>query len=130
MDQDHCSVRSSCAGSYALTCSGKTQPVIIWKAPGKQRGKGAFEMKKTRFSEEQMIGAVKQLEAGRAAAEIAREVGVSDQTLYNWRAKYSCLEVNEAKRLRELEDENRRLKTMVADLSLDKEAAGWLRDVL
>lgn len=84
-------------------------------------------MKKTRFSEEQMIGAVKQLEAGRAAAEIARELGVSDQTLYNWRAKYSGLEVNEAKRLRELEDENRRLKTMVADLSLDKEA---LRAVL
>jgi putative transposase len=79
-------------------------------------------MKKTRFSEEQMIGAVKQLEAGRAAAEIARELGVSDQTLYNWRSKYSGLEVNEAKRLRELEDENRRLKTMVADLSLDKEA--------
>jgi putative transposase len=79
-------------------------------------------MKKTRCSEEQMIGAVKQLEAGRAAAEIARELGVSDQTLYNWRAKYSGLDVNEAKRLRELEDENRRLKTMVADLSLDKEA--------
>ena len=79
-------------------------------------------MKKTRFSEEQMIGAVKQLEAGRAAAEIARELGVSDQTLYNWRAKYSGLEVNEAKRLRELEDENRRLKTMAADLTLDKEA--------
>jgi putative transposase len=79
-------------------------------------------MKKTRFSEEQMIGAVKQLEAGRGAAEIARELGVSDQTLYNWRSKYSGLEVNEAKRLRGLEDENRRLKTMVADLSLDKEA--------
>ena len=79
-------------------------------------------MKRTRSNEEQMIGAVKQLEAGRAAAEIARELGVSDQTLYNWRAKYSGLEVNEAKRLRELEDENRRLKTMVADLSLDKEA--------
>jgi putative transposase len=79
-------------------------------------------MKKTRFNEEQMIGAVKQLEAGRAAAEIARELGVSDQTLYNWRSKYSGLEVSEAKRLRELEDENRRLKTMVADLSLDKEA--------
>ena len=59
-------------------------------------------MKKTRFSEEQMIGAVKQLEAGRAAAEIARELGVSDQTLYNWRAKYSGMEVSEAKRLRNL----------------------------
>jgi putative transposase len=75
-------------------------------------------MKKTKFSEEQMIGAVKQLEAGRSA----RDLGISDQTLYNWRAKYSGLEVNEARRLRALEEENRRLKTMVADLSLAKEA--------
>ncbi|GIU76645.1 MAG: hypothetical protein KatS3mg004_3732 [Bryobacteraceae bacterium] len=79
-------------------------------------------MKKTKFSEEQMIGAVKQLEAGRSARDLARELGISDQTLDNWRAKYSGLEVNEARRLRALEDENRRLKTMVADLSLDKEA--------
>lgn len=79
-------------------------------------------MKKTKFSEEQMIEAVKQLEAGRAAKELARELGISDQTLYNWRAKYSGLDVNEARRLRTLEEENRRLKTMVADLSLDKEA--------
>ena len=79
-------------------------------------------MKRTRFSEEQIIGAVKQIEAGRAVPEVARELGVSDQTLYNWKAKYSGLQVNEAKRLRELEDENRRLKEMVADLSLDKEA--------
>jgi len=79
-------------------------------------------MKKTKFSEEQMIGAVKQLEAGRSARDLARELGISDQTLYNWRAKYSGLDVNEARRLRALEEENRRLKTMVADLSLDKEA--------
>jgi len=79
-------------------------------------------MKKTRFTEEQMISAVKQLEAGRAAKDVARELGVADQTLYNWRAKYGGMEVNEAKRLKELEDENRRLKTMVADLSLDREA--------
>jgi putative transposase len=79
-------------------------------------------MKKTRFSEEQMIGAVKQLEAGRSAKEVARELGITDQTLYNWRTKYSGLDVNEARRLKELEDENRRLKTMVADLSLDREA--------
>jgi putative transposase len=79
-------------------------------------------MKRTRFSEEQMVGAVKQLEAGRSAKDVARELGITDQTLYNWRAKYSGLEVNEARRLKELEEENRRLKTMVADLSLDKEA--------
>jgi putative transposase len=79
-------------------------------------------MKKTRFTEEQMIGAVKQLEAGRSAKDVARELGVADQTLYNWRGKYGGMDVNEAKRLKELEDENRRLKTMVADLSLDREA--------
>ncbi len=79
-------------------------------------------MKKNRFTEEQMIGAVKQLEAGRPAKDVARELGVADQTLYNWRAKYGGMDVNEAKRLKELEDENRRLKTMVADLSLDREA--------
>ena len=79
-------------------------------------------MKKTRFTEEQIIGAVKQLEAGRATKEVARELGVSDQTLYNWRSKYGGMEVSEARRLKELEDENHRLKTMVADLSLDKEA--------
>jgi putative transposase len=83
---------------------------------------GAFEMKKTKFTEEQMIEAVKQLEAGRSAKELARELGITDQTLYNWRAKYSGMDANEARRLRALEEENRRLKTMVADLSLDKEA--------
>lgn len=79
-------------------------------------------MKKTKHSEEQMIAAVKQLEAGRSAKELARELGVTDQTLYNWRSKYSGMDVNDAKRLKALEEENRRLKTMVADLSLDKEA--------
>jgi putative transposase len=79
-------------------------------------------MKKTKHTEEKVIGAVKQLEAGRSVKEIAREMGVTDQTLYNWKAKYSGMDVNEARRLRALEDENRRLKQLVADLSLDKEA--------
>ena len=79
-------------------------------------------MKKTKYTEAQIIGAVKQLETGRAAKEVARELGVTDQTLYNWKSKYGGMEVSDAQRLRELEDENRRLKTMVADLSLDKEA--------
>jgi putative transposase len=79
-------------------------------------------MKKTKHSEEKMIAAVKQLEAGRSAKEVARELGVTDQTLYNWRSKYSGMDVSEVKRLRALEEENRRLKTMVADLSLDNEA--------
>ena len=79
-------------------------------------------MKKERCSEEKIIAAVKQLEAGRPVKDLAREVGVTDQTLYNWKAKYSGMDLNEAKRLKVLEDENRRLKEMVADLSLDREA--------
>ena len=89
-------------------------------------------MKKTKYTEEQIIGAVKQLEAGRGAKDLARELGVTDQTLYNWKAKYSGMDVGEAKRQRALEDENRRLNEMVADLSLDLEAlkavlrkSGW-----
>jgi putative transposase len=79
-------------------------------------------MKKTKHSEEKIIGAVKQMEAGRSAKELARELSVTDQTLYNWKSKYGGLEVSDAKRLRALEEENRRLKEMVADLSLAKEA--------
>jgi putative transposase len=79
-------------------------------------------MRKTKFTEEQMIDAVKQLEAGRPAKDLVREMGITDQTLYNWRAKYSGLDVNEARRLRALEEQNRRWKALVADLSLDREA--------
>jgi putative transposase len=79
-------------------------------------------MKKTKHTEEQIIGVVKQMESGRAVKDLAREMGVTDQTLYNWKSKYGGMDVNEAKRLKALEDENRRLKEMVADLSLDKEA--------
>jgi len=69
-----------------------------------------------------MIEAVKQMEAGRPARDVARERGVTDQTLDNWRSRYSGMEASEARRLRALEEENRRLKTLVAELSLDKEA--------
>ena len=79
-------------------------------------------MKKTKYTEEQIIGVVKQLEGGRLVKDLARETGVTDQTLYNWKGKYGGMEVSEAKRLRSLEEENRRLKEIVADLSLDKEA--------
>jgi putative transposase len=78
-------------------------------------------MSKRKYSEVEMIGALKQLEAGRTAAEIGREMGVSKHTIYAWKAKYGGMSVGEAQRLRELEDENRRLKSLVADLSLDKE---------
>ena len=79
-------------------------------------------MKRGRFSEEQIVGILKEHEAGRKVAELARENGVSEATLYGWKSKYGGMEVSEAQRLRSLEDENRRLKHLVADLSLDKEA--------
>ncbi|OFW00059.1 MAG: transposase [Acidobacteria bacterium RIFCSPLOWO2_12_FULL_54_10] len=79
-------------------------------------------MKKSRHSEEQIIGVLKRMEGGRKVSELAREVGVSEATLYTWKSKYGGMEVSEARRLRALEEENRRLKQLVADLSLDREA--------
>ena len=78
-------------------------------------------MKKGRFTEEQIIGVLKQHEAGRKVTDLAREIGVSEATIYTWKSKYGGMEVSEAQRLKRLEDENRRLKSLVADLSLDKE---------
>lgn len=78
-------------------------------------------MAKKRLSTEQIIGVLKQLEGGRTAAEVAREAGVSQHTVYAWKAKYGGLEVSDAEELRGLRDENNRLKRLVADLSLDKE---------
>lgn len=79
-------------------------------------------MKKGRLSEEQIIGILKQQEAGRKVTELAREHGISEATIYTWKSKYGGLEISEAQRLKGLEDENRRLKQLVAELSLDKEA--------
>ena len=79
-------------------------------------------MKKSRYTEEQIIGALKRMEAGQKPKELARELGVSEATLYAWRNKYGGMEVSDARRLRELEDENNRLKRLVADLILDREA--------
>ena len=68
-----------------------------------------------------IIGVLKQVEAGRTVKEVARELGVSEATIYTWKSKYGGMEVSEARRLKALEEENRRLKHLVADLSLDKE---------
>ena len=78
-------------------------------------------MKKSRYTEEQIIGTLKQMESGRAVKDLARELGVSEATIYTWKSKYGGMDVSDAQKLRGLEDENRRLKHLVADLSLDKE---------
>jgi putative transposase len=77
---------------------------------------------KRRFTDEQIIGILKEHEAGITAKDLCRKHGMSDATFYKWKAKFSGLEVNEARRLRDLEDENRKLKRLMADLSLDKMA--------
>jgi putative transposase len=79
-------------------------------------------MKKSRYNEDQIIAVLKRMEAGQKARDLARELGVSEATLYTWKSKYGGMDVNEARRLRELERENGELKKLVADLSLDREA--------
>jgi len=78
-------------------------------------------MSKSRHTEAQMIGALKQLEAGRKAEDVAREVGVSKHTIYAWKAKYGGMSVSEAQEAKQLREENTRLRKLVADLSLDKD---------
>jgi len=77
---------------------------------------------KKRFSEEQIIRILGETEAGAKVKEVCRKHGISDATYYNWKAKYGGMTVSEAKRLKALEEENRQLKKLVADLSLDKQA--------
>ena len=84
-------------------------------------------MKRARFSEEQIIEVLKEAEAGTKVTELCRRRGISDATFYTWRNKYGGLEISEMRRLRQLEEENRRLKSIVADQALDIRA---LKDAL
>ena len=77
-------------------------------------------MKKSKFSEEQIAYALRQAESGTAVADICRQLGISDATFYVWKKRYAHLGVSELRKLRSLEEENRRLKQVVADLTLDK----------
>ncbi len=79
-------------------------------------------MKKSRYKEEQIIAVLKEVDAGAKVQDVVRKLGISEQTYYRWKAKYGGMEVSDAKKLRGLEDENRRLKQMVADQALDIQA--------
>jgi putative transposase len=84
-------------------------------------------MRKSRFTESQIIKVLKEVEGGRQVAEVCREHGISDATYYNWKSKYGGMEASDIKRLKELEEENLRLQRMFADRSLKHEA---LRDIV
>jgi putative transposase len=84
-------------------------------------------MKNTRFTESQIIKALKENEQGRRVEDICREMGIHKATFYNWRKKYSGMDTSQLRELKELKEENRRLKQMYADLSLDN---AMLKDVL
>ena len=84
-------------------------------------------MKKKRFTETQIFSILKEFDAGKNIQEISREHGVSKSTIYNWKAKYGGMEMNELKKYKELEEENRKLKAMYADLALDNK---MLKDIL
>ncbi len=84
-------------------------------------------MKKSRFSEAQIIGVLREQEAGSPTAEVCRRHGISEQTFYRWKSKYGGLEVSDAQKLRTLEDENRRLKKLLAESVMDVAA---LKDLL
>lgn len=78
-------------------------------------------MKKSQYTEEQIIGALKQVDAGAKVDDVCRKLGVTQTTFYRWKSKFGGMEVSDAKKLKTLEEENRRLKHLVADLTLDNQ---------
>ena len=103
---------------FVMTCSPKSAHNRVRFSYSGARA----EMSKSKHTEAQMIAALKQVEAGRKVEDVARECGVSKHTMYAWKAKYGGMDVTEAQEAKQLRDENTRLRKLVADLSLDKEA--------
>jgi putative transposase len=87
----------------------------------KERVEEEAQMRSSRYSEDQIIGILKEVQAGKSAREVIRHYGIAEATFYRWRERYAGVELAEARRMAQLEQENRRLKQMVAELSLDKE---------
>src|SRR2546421_11835903 len=106
-----CSSSSQLGGCWPRTCPRPAPRKLVHTA-----------MKRKRFTEEQIIGILKEAEAGAKSTDLCRRHAISEQTVYRWKAKDAGLEANEARRLRTLEDENGRLKRRVADLTLDNQA--------
>lgn len=105
----------------SLTCPCKFPPRGVRVRPSDG------QMKRARFTEEQIIGVLREHEVGAKTADLARKHGVSEATLYNWKAKYGGMDVSEAKRLKQLEEENAKLKKLLAEQMLD---AAALRELL
>ena len=84
-------------------------------------------MRKSRFKESEIVGILKEVEGGRNVKDVCREHGISEQTYYNWKSKYGGMEASDIRRLKDLEEENRKLKQMFADLSLENQA---LKDII
>jgi putative transposase len=104
-----------------VTCSPEIMPLVSWLVRWRRA------MRRGRFTEDQIIGVLREHEAGVKTADLCRKHGISDATFYNWKAKYGGMTVSEAARLRTLEDENRRLKKLLAESMLDVSA---LKDLL
>src|SRR5271154_6664062 len=110
-------VNKGCLHRRVLWCRLKLEPAFLKDG----------QMKRARFTEEQIIGVLREHEAGARTVDLARKHGVSEATLYNWKTKYGGLEVSEAKWLKQLEDENAKLKKLLAEQMLD---AAALRELL
>ena len=83
--------------------------------------KGVTRMRRSRFTEQQIVAALRQAESGTSVVEVCRKLGITEQTFYRWKRKFAAMGVAELRRLQEVEEENRRLKQLVADLTLDKQ---------